>query len=271
MRLKEKRMQEIPLKRNQLLYSLINKYSGVILKSPMYSIAIDPTLEEIEENSLINIDLILITHEHRHHLDENAVSRIVKSYAKPKGFFTNESKIIEIINQTERISTEKKEVEKEVESTEEGPIVVCNLASAMLVKHIIPKGNLKVLKPGEEFNYEMIVIKAFESNHPSAKSPLTYLIVFENGIKVYHASDSMPNEDMRKIGANEKPDIAFVPIGLDPGISFKVGVEIALRVMPKLVVPYHGTEFKRFENEVKKKKPDIRVEIKKIGEVGVYE
>ncbi|NHV06958.1 MAG: MBL fold metallo-hydrolase [Thaumarchaeota archaeon] len=273
MRLKEKGMQEIPLKRNQLLYALINKYSGVILRSPMYTVVVDPTLEEIDESKLANVDLILITHEHKRHLDENAVSRIIKNYKKPKETFSEETKIMEIINQTEQTNTEKRETEKEreTENAEEGPIVVCNTASAMLVKHIVPKGNLKILKPGDEFNHEIITVRAFESNHPSATSPLTYLIVFENGIKVYHASDSMPNEDMRRIGINEKPDIAFVPIGLDPGINYKVGVEIALRVMPKLVIPYHGTEFKKFENEMKKKKPDIRIDIKKIGEVGVYE
>lgn len=238
----------------------------------MYTVVVDPTLEEIDESKLASVDLILITHEHKRHLDENAVSRIIKSYKRPKETFSEESKIIEIISQTEQTSAEKREIEKEKEIEDnEGPLVVCNAASAMLVKHIVPKGNLKILKPGDEFNHEMITIKAFESNHPSATSPLTYLIVFENGIRVYHASDSMPNEDMRKIGVNEKPDIAFVPIGLDPGINYKVGVEITLRVMPKLVIPYHGTEFKRFENEMKKKRPEIRIDIKKIGEVGVYE
>ncbi|MBO3762923.1 MAG: MBL fold metallo-hydrolase [Thermoproteota archaeon] len=271
--MKGKKMQEISLKRNQLLYSLINKYSGVILRSPMYTVVVDPTLEEIDESKLANVDLILITHEHEHHLDENAVSRIIKSYKKPKETFSEESKIIEVITQTEQADDEKKETtkERETESAEEGPLVVCNMASAVLVKHIVPRGNLKILRPGDEFNHEMITIKAFESNHPSATSPLTYLIVFENGVKIYHASDSMPNEDMKKIGVNEKPDIAFVPIGLDPGINYKVGVEITLRVMPKLVIPYHGTEFKRFENEMKKKRPDIRIDIKKIGEVGIYE
>lgn len=241
----------------------------------MYTVVVDPTLEETDESKLVNVDLILITHEHKHHLDENAVSRIIKSYKKPEETFSGESKIVEMINQTEQadVDAEKKETvkEKETEGVEEGPIVVCNTASAMLVKHIVPRGKLKILKPGDEFNHEMITIRAFESNHPSATSPLTYLIVFENGIKVYHASDSMPNEDMKRIGINEKPDIAFVPIGLDPGINYKVGVEIALRVMPKLVIPYHGTELKRFENEMKKRKPEIRVDLKKIGEIGVYE
>lgn len=266
-------MQEILLKRNQLLYALINKYSGVVLRSPMYTVVVDPTLEEIDESKLANVDLILITHEHKHHLDENAVSRIVKSYKKPKETFSEGGKIMEMIGQTEQTEVEKREVtkEKETENSEEGPFVVCNMASAMLVKHIVPKGNLKILKPGDEFSHEMITVRAFESSHPSATSPLTYLIIFENGIKVYHASDSMPNEDMRKIGANEKPDIAFVPIGLDPGINYKVGVEIALRVMPKLVIPYHGTEFKKFEAMMKKKKVDIKIDIKKVGEVGIYE
>ncbi len=237
------------LSKSQIAILRTDPYSGVLIRSPMYSVLIDPTRFDAE--NLLIPDVILITHEHSHHLDENLISSVFKMA---------------------RERAEKKEAKSYgLQDLFDLPIVVADEASSMFLKRFLPRENLKAMKPGDEASVEMLTIKAFRSNHPSAKSPLTYVVVFENGMKLYHASDSLPFEEMRVIGETERPDIAFIATGLDAGLSTKSAFDIGQMVNPKLAVPLHGKDLGKFATAIKTKMKGARVMILEPGEIGIYE
>jgi L-ascorbate metabolism protein UlaG (beta-lactamase superfamily) len=71
-------IQKIPEK-NAILFVWFNQYSGILLKTPTKTFAIDPV--DVKPKYLRNVDAILLTHEHYDHLD----SRLVKEVQKTTG------------------------------------------------------------------------------------------------------------------------------------------------------------------------------------------
>ncbi len=69
-------IQKIPEK-NAILFVWINQYSGILLKTPTKTLAIDPV--DIKVKNLKNIDALLITHEHYDHLDPRLVKEVQKN------------------------------------------------------------------------------------------------------------------------------------------------------------------------------------------------
>lgn len=63
--------------KNALLFVWLNHYSGVLLKTPSKTLAIDPV--DIRAKSLQGVDAILITHEHYDHMDQRLISEIQKA------------------------------------------------------------------------------------------------------------------------------------------------------------------------------------------------
>jgi L-ascorbate metabolism protein UlaG (beta-lactamase superfamily) len=68
-------IQKIP-ERNTVFFVWFNQYSGILLKTPSKTIAIDPV--DVKPKSLQGIDAILITHEHYDHLDPRLISEVQK-------------------------------------------------------------------------------------------------------------------------------------------------------------------------------------------------
>ena len=69
-------IQKIPEK-NTILFMRFNQYSGVILKTPCKTLAIDPV--DIKPKSLQSVDAVLITHEHYDHLDPRLTTKTQKA------------------------------------------------------------------------------------------------------------------------------------------------------------------------------------------------
>jgi L-ascorbate metabolism protein UlaG (beta-lactamase superfamily) len=69
-------IQKIPEK-NAVLFVWLNPYSGVLLKTPSKTLAIDPV--DVKPKSLQGVDAILITHEHYDHLDPRLIIEIQKA------------------------------------------------------------------------------------------------------------------------------------------------------------------------------------------------
>jgi len=61
---------------NTIFFVWLNQYSGILLKTPSKTLAIDPV--DLKAKNLTNLDAILITHEHYDHLDPQLVSEIQK-------------------------------------------------------------------------------------------------------------------------------------------------------------------------------------------------
>jgi len=239
---------EISLGKSQSAFIRTNDRSGLIVKSPMYTVLIDTTGFALPEN--FRPDLILVTHEHSHHFDENFIFSLYKA-----------------MKNNSAGSTEQKPYG--VTLPEGLPPIVSDQTTAVFLRRFLSRDVIKVLGPGEELSMDMLTIAALRSEHPTAKTPLTYMIILDNGMRIFHASDSLPNEDM-EAASQQEPDIAFVPIGLDPRVGPMSGAQIARDVHPDVVVPFHGSDVQRFKAGVKRLARDVPVRTFRPGEIEVY-
>ena len=154
---------------------------------------------DIKPQSLQNVDAILITHEHYDHLDPRLIT----------------------------------EIQKETNCT-----IIADSASTRKLQHTIPVDKLQETKPGTEIKVGEVRIKAEKCNHP-AEAPVTYIITSEDGVKAYHAADSLPFPELAAMGQKEKFDVVFCTVGIAPGSTPQTGFEIARLTKPQVAVPYH--------------------------------
>ena len=137
---------------------------------------------------------------------------------------------------------------------------------------------------GGSFVFRNIKFTMLEARHSSGidiidetvpgGNPVSFLITFEDGTKIFHAGDTGLFGDMKTIiGDIYKPDVALVPIG----DKFTMGpFEAALASMwlnPKVVIPMHYNTFPPIEqdpsifaNFVNQFNPNINVVIMNSGE-----
>ncbi|MEM2841828.1 MAG: MBL fold metallo-hydrolase [Thermoproteota archaeon] len=252
-------LASVSLKKNEAAILIFNKYSGVAVRSPNCNIMFDPTGLPSASFSFFP-DVILVTHEHFDHLDEGSVAKLLRVSSEKK--VSDELKAVpDIISKTE--SAYGEQIKPKI-------TVVADKTSGKMLRGSIPKESLSVVEPYKEIFLEDVTIKAYPSNHPQARTPVTYMVTLENGVKIFHTSDSLPYDHMVEIGSVEAPDIVFCTIGIAPGSSPLTGAKIAGLVKAKLAIPYHGTNFKEFELELRKIDPIIKTRCLSVGEVFVY-
>jgi L-ascorbate metabolism protein UlaG (beta-lactamase superfamily) len=177
------------------------------------------------------VDAVLITHEHYDHLDQTFVSELCK------------------LTQCS---------------------VVADQTSAKRLRNVVPSGKLEEVKPGSEVKLDGVNVKVERSNHPPAATPVSYIVTSEDSVKVFHTSDSLPFEEMAKIGEKEKPDVVFCTVGVAPGSSPETGVDIARLTKPKVAVPYHTgspADQRRFSELLRKELPRVTCLIPENGKI----
>mgnify|MGYP000005726865 CR=1 FL=1 len=197
-----------------------NDYAGLSIRTPNYSLVVDPV--DVDAGAFTQVDALLITHEHYDHLDTSLVSEI---------------------------------------QGKTGCLVAADPTSHRMLSGVIPSDKLVRVEPGMDFEVGDVRVHVERSHHPPASTPVVYLITTEDGVCVFHTSDSLPYEGMRQIGERFKPDITFCTVGIAPGTSPKTGVEIAKLVRPKVAIPYHtmGTSALRsFADLLAREAPEIR-------------
>jgi L-ascorbate metabolism protein UlaG (beta-lactamase superfamily) len=215
--------------KNEVLFTWFNHYSGITIKTPTKSLAVDPV--DVKPKTFQNIDAILITHEHYDHLDQSLVSEIHK------------------LNQC---------------------TVIADATSAKRLRNDITPEKLSVVQPGSEIKVGEISVKAEKSNHAPASTPVSLIITSEDGVRLFHTSDSLPYPEMEAIGQREKLDVVFCTVAVAPGASPETGVEIARLTKPKVAVPYHaGTrdDQVKFAELLKKEMPRITCLVPEIGKI----
>jgi L-ascorbate metabolism protein UlaG (beta-lactamase superfamily) len=208
-------IQKTPEK-NSILFVWLNNYAGILLKTPTKTFVIDPV--DVKAKNLLNVDAILITHEHYDHLDPPLIVEIQKAT---------------------------------------GCTVIADAASTKKLKLALPNDKLQEIKPGMEIKIGEVSIKAEKSNHP-AQTPVTYIITSEDNVKVYHTADSLPFPELAKLAQKENFDVVFCTVGIAPGASPQKGFEIAWLTKPQIAVPYHTATVasqKEFEELLKKELP----------------
>ena len=179
------------------------------------------------------VDAILVTHEHYDHLDEGIVQRI-----------------------HERTHCS----------------VLADSTSAKRLKDFVSGDKLFEMQAGKEVKLGNVSVRAEAYKHP-AIAPVSYLITYEDGVKVYHTGDSLPHPDMKQVGDRSPPDIVFCTVGMPaPGASPQSGMEIVRLVKPKAAVPYHApyVDRKKFGELVAKEAPNVKCMVVEQNEIAKY-
>jgi len=139
------------------------------------------------------------------------------------------------------------------------PMIISDTESGSRLRKYIPKERLRMMRPGNIYKDSNLSITAYKSIHP-AVNPVTYLIEYSDGIKLFYANDSLLAGEHSQL-AKLNVDLAFVPIGIAPGASPKSGSEMVHVVQPRIAIPVHGTRFNDFKSIVEAKDPNVRVQI----------
>lgn len=174
---------------------------------------------EVDPDEFTKVNAVLITHEHYDHLDESTVEGIHATT---------------------------------------GCLVIADSTSLRRLSESIASDKLMEARIGDKIEVDGITVNVEPSNHPPATTPVSFVITTEDGVTIFHTSDSLPFPDMRRIGLTYKPDLTFCTIGVAPGASPKTGVEIAKLVQPKVAIPYHGTQTNDFGKILRGEAPNIK-------------
>ena len=118
-----------------------------------------------------------------------------------------------------------------------------------LTKHaFVPRQNLKLLAPNQEISegrVEIKTINAYNVNkfrsknvpfHPKGYG-LGYIFIFD-GVKFYHAGDTDFVREMKNL-ADERIDIALLPVGGKYTMTPKEASEAVKSIKPEMVIPMH--------------------------------
>jgi len=118
-------------------------------------------------------------------------------------------------------------------------VVVANEGAYQSLAGLIHRAEkLILLRPGGETKMDGIVVTAIAANH-SGLSPLMYVISMDN-LTVLHGSDSGFEPALEEYRG--KIDIALLPTGGgSPTASASQAFKMAGAVLPKIVIPMHGT------------------------------
>ena len=186
---------------------------------------------DVKAKSFQNVDAVMVTHEHYDHLDQALIAEIHKATMCP---------------------------------------VIADSTSAKRLRNLIPKEKLTEVQVGSEVKLDKVAIRAEKSNHLPAATPVSFIITSEDGVKVFHTSDSLPYPEMATKHEKEKLDVVFCTIGIAPGASPEKGVEIAFLTKPKVAVPYHTgstSDQKKFAELLKKELPGAVCLIPEVGKI----
>jgi L-ascorbate metabolism protein UlaG (beta-lactamase superfamily) len=212
-------IETLTLNRGEVAFLWFNNYSGVYLKTAGKTLVFDPA--DVDPRIFKSADILLITHEHFDHFEENLV----------------------------------KEIYRRTQCA-----VLADSTSARRLRDALPANKLHEMRIGKEIKLGNITVRAEAYKHPAA-TPVSYFITSEDGVKVYYTGDSLPCPDMKQVGERSPPDIVFCTVGPPaPGASPKTGLEIVKMVKPKMAIPYHApaADRKKFVEIVSKETPNVK-------------
>lgn len=143
---------------------------------------------------------------------------------------------------------------------------------ALAYKKGMPAKSLKYLQDGKTLVLDGAAITGYRLKHgfPFMRFIIRVMgfVLIMEGISFAHLGDTIWCENLRRIEA----DILLIPIGGIVTFNIKKAVEAAKIIKPKLVVPIHAetsvsaTDFRLFEQLMRKKTRGIDVEVMKAGD-----
>jgi len=215
--------------KSEILFVWFNRYAGVTVKTPSKTLVVDPV--DVKARDFMNVDAVLVTHEHYDHLDQPLVAEIHK------------------LTQC---------------------MILADPTSARRLRNAVPLEKLQEVQPGSEVKLDEVSVKVERSNHPPAATPVSFVITSEDGLKVFHTADSLPFPEMGAIGDREKLDLVFCTVGIAPGASPASGVDIVRLTKPKVAAPYHtssASEQKKFAELLNKEVPKTTCLMPETGKI----
>lgn len=187
-------------------------------------IHVDPYSNVADYTKLPKADLILLTHEHADHLDQNALNEIKTTNTQ----FIMSKACNEILKYGEVVNNGDK--------TEFFDVKI----------DVVPAYNIVNKRPDGEYY------------HPKGRGN-GYILYFE-GTTVYVAGDTENIPEMDRLKGSI--DIAFLPKNLPYTMSDDMFIDAAKKVMPKYLYPYHMSEFDNDKIGKALEGTDIKVEVR---------
>jgi len=189
-------------------------------------IYIDPyQLSKDEEKA----DIIICSHEHGDHFDEDSIRKISKESTILLGPASISSKL------------------KKFDGV--GLKLYDPYSIGKITVELYPAYNIKRMR------------KKDEPFHPKERKWAGILIEAE-GKKIYHAGDTERIPEMKKL-ASKEIDVAMLPCGGTYTMDFEESADAAVDINPKLVIPMHNwdVDLEDYQKVVHNKDPNISVEI----------
>ncbi|MGB9718218.1 MAG: MBL fold metallo-hydrolase [Thermoproteota archaeon] len=216
--------------KSEVVLTLLNKYSCIYVATQTQRLLFNPS--EISAGEVEQVDYTLITDEQPEHFDENLITELCLLKKSGK--------------------------------------IIADETSYRILRSQIPKDMLIAAKPNRLLVSNGLIIKSYPSEYSEASTPVTYMVTLENGCKIFQTGASPVSKALKKVTVEEKPDIAFIPIGFNPTLNAASWVESAENSNSKIVIPYHGEDFTVFQRAVKKKGLKTGIVILKVGEPFIY-
>jgi len=208
---------------NTLLVTLIG-HGSLMFEYKGRIIHVDPYSNAADYSQLPKADLILLTHEHADHLDQNAINEIKNTNTQ----FIMSKVCNEILKYGEVINNGDK--------TEFYDVRI----DAVPAYNIVNKRN-----DGEYY-------------HPKGRGN-GYILHFD-GTTVYVGGDTENIPEMDALKGTI--DVAFLPKNLPYTMSDDMFVDAAKKVMPKYLYPYHMSEFDNDKISKALEGTDIKLEVR---------
>lgn len=216
--------------KSEVVLTRLNKYSCIYIVTQTQRLLSNPS--EIDVKNIEPLDYVLITDEQPEHFDENLIMELccLKKISK----------------------------------------IIADETSYRILRSQVPREMLIAATPNKLLVSNGLVIKSYLGENCEASTPVTYMITLENGCKVFQTGASPVSKNLRKVTLEEKPDIAFIPLGFNPRLKTASWVESIENSNSKLVVPCYGEKMKELQRVAKKKGLKTAIAILEIGKPFVY-
>jgi L-ascorbate metabolism protein UlaG (beta-lactamase superfamily) len=197
---------KLAVAKGEIACMLLNTYSSIIIKTNLLTTLFDPVGIEQSKCKDIDVDVIVVTHEHVDHFNEELVRKLQR---QNNAFVLATPFIASRLRASTSLNTEAEDKEKEM---------------------------IKGMKVGDSFGINDTIFFAEYSAHPAIQ-PLSFVIKTESAT-IYHPDDSKAFAGMTAMRNRYMPDLM-----LYTGTSVGNMVEIAEKIGPKMVISYADPRF----------------------------
>ena len=120
-----------------------------------------------------------------------------------------------------------------------------------MLAYVLPKERIQKVKPGDRIEIRDVVVHVCAGYDKDEPQAVTFLIE-AGGIKIFFGGDSAYGPGFDKIGASGDLDIAMLAFGRRWYMNESEMLDAAVRLRPKLLLPYHWEMWRGYTGDVLK-------------------